>query len=151
LDVSARCRELFDIEALLKALTAELNSFNADSLVDSLPQQFLRWVSVSLTQKHVVFDAGACMSVDVEEPLVVAILEVLFIGQPLAEAEDMYRGSFLKDLFILPGSNPGDSKMGCAEDQDGDRGAPDDMSDAVRRKASKKAGSKGKRAKKGGR
>lgn len=113
--VSARCRELFDVEAFIKALTAELNSFNADSSTDSVPQQFLKWVSESLTQKHVVFDVGACMSVDVEEPLVLPILEVMFLGKLFAEPEEVYRGTRLADLFALSGSILGNSKEGQVE------------------------------------
>jgi hypothetical protein len=100
---SARCRELFDVEALLKALMAELNSFNFESPADSMPQQFLKWVSFSLKEKHVVFDVGTCMSVDVEESLVLAILEVLFFGRPSSLATvETYRGCHVEDLFILP-------------------------------------------------
>merc|ERR1712195_189699 len=96
------CRELFDVEAFLKALVAELNSFNAGSPADSLPYQFLQWVSTSLRQTHVVFDAIDCVTVDVEEPLALVVLEVLFLGQTSASPGEMYRGLCLQDLFILP-------------------------------------------------
>jgi len=102
---SARYRELFDVEALLKALTAQLNSFNAESPPESVPHQFLKWASASLTQKHVVFDADTCMSIDVEEPMVLAIIEVLFLGRPSPMAEKTYRGVPLQDLFHVAESN----------------------------------------------
>lgn len=112
---SARHRELFDIEALLKALTAQLNSFNAESPLESAPQQFLKWVSTSLTQKHVVFDVGSCMSIDVEEPLVLAILEFLFLGLAPSTPDEKYKGMYLKDLFILPKSNEDDAQPKMSE------------------------------------
>eukprot|EP00746_Dinoflagellata_sp_MGD_P164008 gnl/MRDRNA2_/MRDRNA2_92408_c0_seq1.p1 gnl/MRDRNA2_/MRDRNA2_92408_c0~~gnl/MRDRNA2_/MRDRNA2_92408_c0_seq1.p1 ORF type:complete len:454 (+),score=89.13 gnl/MRDRNA2_/MRDRNA2_92408_c0_seq1:90-1451(+) len=102
---SARHRELFDIEALLKALTAQLNSFDAESPPESLPQQFLKWAAASLTQKHVVFDANTCMSIDVEDTMVLAIIEVLFLGRPSAMEDETYRGVRLNDLFHAPESN----------------------------------------------
>jgi hypothetical protein len=104
---STRHRELFDVEALLKALTAQLNSFGANSPPESLPHQFLKWVSASLTQKHVVFDVDTCMSIDVEEAMVLAIIEVLFLGRPSAIADKTYRGVCLNDLFNVPESNQG--------------------------------------------
>lgn len=99
LSAFARCREVFDIEALLKALVGELNSFSVDSPSDSISHQFLKWASSSITQKHVVFDLSTCMVVDVEESLVPAILEVLFLGQSLAPADAMYRGFYINKLF----------------------------------------------------
>jgi len=104
---SARLREVFDIEALLKALTAQLNSFDAESPPESVPQQFLKWVSASLTQKHVVFDVDTCMSIDVESPMVLAIIEVLFLGRSSAMADETYRGARLNDLFNAPESSQG--------------------------------------------
>lgn len=104
---SGRLRELFDIEALLKALTAQLNSFDADSPPESVPHQFLKWASTSLTQKHVVFDVDTCMSIDVEEALVLAIIEVLFLGRSSAMADETYRGVCLNDLFNVMESNQG--------------------------------------------
>jgi len=103
LRASARCREVFDMEALLKALAAELNSFSSQSPTDSMSHQFLKWASESVTQRHVVFDAGTCMSVDVEEPLVLAILEILFLGQTSASEAETYRGCHMKELFLLAG------------------------------------------------
>merc|ERR1712025_1176756 len=47
LAASARLRQLFDIEALLKALVAQLNSFNASSPPESISHQFLKWASES--------------------------------------------------------------------------------------------------------
>merc|ERR550537_1954154 len=43
LRATARCQELFDFGAFLKAFMAEINGFNADSSADSLPRLFLDW------------------------------------------------------------------------------------------------------------
>merc|ERR1712060_767263 len=45
LSAAARCRELFDVEALMKALMMEVNSFDQNSSPQSLPLQFLNWAS----------------------------------------------------------------------------------------------------------
>lgn len=94
-----RFRELFDIEALLKAFEAEVNMFNADSPVSSLPGLFLKCVSDRMTQKHVVFDEDTCTRVDVTGELVLAIFEAVFLGGPCAPAEETYRGEKINDLF----------------------------------------------------
>jgi hypothetical protein len=100
---AARCRELFDIGALLQAITAEVNGFSEASLGDSLPRLFLDWASQRMRQKHVVFDEATSMRVDIDKSFAMATLEVVFLGQP-AEAEEAYRGHRLGDLF-LPGEH----------------------------------------------
>lgn len=94
-----RCRELFDLEAFLKALVSELSSFSAASSSNSLPRLFLDWASENMTEKHVVFDEDTCTCIDVDCTLAMAILEVLFLGQLVGPADETYRGRALCDLF----------------------------------------------------
>jgi len=96
---AAHARKLFDLDALLKVLTAEINSFSADSSPNSLPRMFLDWAASRLTEKHVVFDEDTCSSVEVGEPLALAILEDLFLGRPSAPTDEVYRGYRLCELF----------------------------------------------------
>mmetsp|Transcript_41722 Transcript_41722/g.129254 ORF Transcript_41722/g.129254 Transcript_41722/m.129254 type:complete len:375 (-) Transcript_41722:148-1272(-) len=103
---AARCRELFDVEALLSAFVAEVNSFHAGSPPESLPRCFLDWASQHLSQKHAVMDAETCMRVDVDRSFALAVLEALFLGQP-ADMQGLYRGVPLRRLFRAP---PGGSE-----------------------------------------
>jgi len=96
---AARARELFDLDALLKVLVAEINSFSADSSANSLPRMFLEWAASRLKEKHVVFDEETCCRVEVGEPLALAVLEDLFLGQPSAPADELYRGHRTHELF----------------------------------------------------
>jgi hypothetical protein len=95
----AHARELFDLDALLKVLMAEVNSFGADSSPNSLPRMFLDWAASRLTEKHVVFDEDTCSRVEVGEPLALAILEDLFLERPSAPTDEVYRGYRLRELF----------------------------------------------------
>merc|ERR1711862_981798 len=102
-DAIKRCRELFDVQALIQALAAELSSFNEKSPRDSISQLFLVWASENLKHKHIVFDE-TCMHVDIGYTFVTAILEVLFLGKPSASIEgESYRGHKIGELFILKG------------------------------------------------
>lgn len=96
---AARCRELFDIEAVIKALMAEVNSFSEHSPKESLPHQFLEWASTRLQDKHIVFNEEDCTCVAVGEPLALAVVEDLFLGKPSAPPEEMYRGTSLQSIF----------------------------------------------------
>jgi len=95
----AHARELFDLDALLKVLMAEVNSFSASSSQNSLPRMFLDWAASRLTEGHVVFDEDTCSRVEVGEPLALAILEDLFLERPLAPTDEVYRGRPLRELF----------------------------------------------------
>mmetsp|Transcript_61322 Transcript_61322/g.146023 ORF Transcript_61322/g.146023 Transcript_61322/m.146023 type:complete len:470 (-) Transcript_61322:67-1476(-) len=96
---AARCRELFDVDAFLQAFVAEVNSFSAESPASSLPRQFLEWwATVVPTHKHLVFSDTDCKSIDIECPLALAVIEVLFRGSPHAESSDMYHGIQLASL-----------------------------------------------------
>jgi len=97
--VAARCRELFDVQALVQAFAAEVNSFSTESPSNSLPRLFLNWASTRLTLKHIVFDEETCTHVDVGELLAMAILEDLFLGQPGATSSEFYRGQRIATLF----------------------------------------------------
>jgi len=94
-----RCRELFDLDAFLQVLVSELNSFSESSSPSSLPRQFLDWVSENMTEKHEVFDEETCSRVDADRTLVMAVLEVVFLGQLDGMANAAHRGSPLQDVF----------------------------------------------------
>lgn len=96
---AARARELFDLEAFLQALTSELNSFNASSAAESLPRLFLDWASEHISEKHVVFDEDTCTRVEVDCMFVMAVIEMLFLGQVDVLADETYRGHKLRELF----------------------------------------------------
>lgn len=96
-----RFKELFDIEALAKTFCNEVNSFNENSSNDSLPGQFMKWADEKMTQKHSIFDEETCCRVDVQEPLAIALLEVLFAGKPSNDCGEEYRGVQVQDLFKL--------------------------------------------------
>lgn len=98
--VSARCRELFDLEAFLGAFASEINSFSVCSAPTSLAGLFLDWAAKRLSKKHIVFDEDTCTRVEVSRPLVFAVLEDLFLGGPKAGANEVYRGEHLRELFL---------------------------------------------------
>merc|ERR1712232_820984 len=104
LSAAARCRELFDVEALVKALMVEISSFGLMSSSASLPLQFLNWASKRLGQKYIVFTDDSATDIRIEEGFSLAVIETLFLGQPSAPPEEMYRGVYLHDLF-LPSSD----------------------------------------------
>jgi len=95
---ATRCREIFELDDLLKGFIAEVNSFSAESPPDSIPRSFLDWASQRLTQKHIVFD-DMCMGVEIEMPLALAIFEDLFFGRVGAPADEIYRDEPLCELF----------------------------------------------------
>lgn len=105
-----RCRELFDVDALLKAFVAEVNSFSASSPESSLPRKFLEWSTEKLTPVHIVMDQETCSRVDVGEELGLAILEVLFLSTLSGSPTEMYREHSLWGLFF-GGSGPADELM----------------------------------------
>ncbi|CAK0852083.1 unnamed protein product [Prorocentrum cordatum] len=96
---AAQARDLFDLDALLKVLMAETNSFSEASPANSLPRVFLDWAASRLTEKHIVFDEETCSRVEVGESLALAILEDLFSELPPASADEMYRDRRLCELF----------------------------------------------------
>lgn len=98
-EAATRCRELFDVEAMVKAFMGEINSFSAKSPVDSLPRQFLTWAQGRLKEKYIVFDETA-MNVEVDESFTIAAIEALFLGEPRSSAEEIFRGHKLCELFL---------------------------------------------------
>merc|ERR1712093_327514 len=116
LSAAARCRELFDVEALVKALMVEISSFGLKSSAASLPRQFLNWASERLGQKHIVFSHDSATDIHIEEGFTLAVIEALFFGQPCAPPEEMYRGVCLRDLF-LPSSDIVQSSSQAMESQ----------------------------------
>eukprot|EP00928_Gymnodinium_smaydae_P100494 TRINITY_DN9872_c1_g1_i1.p1 TRINITY_DN9872_c1_g1~~TRINITY_DN9872_c1_g1_i1.p1 ORF type:complete len:447 (-),score=80.84 TRINITY_DN9872_c1_g1_i1:242-1582(-) len=101
----ARCRELFDIEALQKALATELCSLSASAPAESLPRQFVAWAADAMHEKHIVFDETTCTRVDVDDSFVLAMLETLYLGRPAAPAGEMYRSVRLHDIFEASRAN----------------------------------------------
>ncbi|CAE7258090.1 SLC30A9 [Symbiodinium natans] len=98
-DAAKRCRQLFDVEAMIKTFCNEVNSFNAETCKDSLPGQFMTWADENMTQKHAIFDEDTCSKVEVTEILATAIFEVLFNGKPAAPQGETYRDTPISELF----------------------------------------------------
>uniref|UniRef100_A0A7S2IR45 Uncharacterized protein n=1 Tax=Alexandrium andersonii TaxID=327968 RepID=A0A7S2IR45_9DINO len=96
---AARCRQLFDVEALLGALAAEIGGLAEDSSAESFPRAFLTWASEHMTDQHVLLDEETFSRIEVEQPLALAILETLFLGRPRAAAGELYRDKELQGLF----------------------------------------------------
>jgi len=97
-----RCRELFDVAALVQAFAAEVNGFSEASPPESLPRLFLDWASERLSEKHVVLDEATCTRVDVSPLLAKAIIEDLFLGAPDSTSNQVHRGRRLSMLFQRP-------------------------------------------------
>lgn len=95
----SRCRELFDLSALLQALTSEINSLSDETKPDSLSCQFLNWVAANLNDPHVVFSKEDVGQVAVSESLVLACLEYMFLGKVSAPADEQYCGRSVAELF----------------------------------------------------
>merc|ERR1712096_86599 len=60
LRAAARCREFFDVDALVKALAAEVNSLSEESEAASLPRKFVDWACASLNDKYTIFANVEC-------------------------------------------------------------------------------------------
>jgi len=95
-----RCRELFDVDAMLAAFVAEVNGFNAGSAPDSLPRLFLVWAAEHLADKHVVFDQQTCSHVEVTSDFALAVFEKVFTGKTHVPASELYRGQRMLALFL---------------------------------------------------
>jgi len=93
-----RAREMFDVDATLKAFAAEASSFSEHSPPDSMAALFLKWVSEHMTEKHLVFSDDSCTSVEVSDSLALAVFEVLFLGA--TTSQERHRGAKLCDLFV---------------------------------------------------
>jgi len=102
-EAASRCRELFDIEAMLMAFCSEASSFDADSSAESLPRLFLDWASVNITEPHVVFKDDSCTRVEVPRSLVLALFEALFLQKVQAAPDEKYRDFSVLDLFARRG------------------------------------------------
>lgn len=97
-----RCRELFDLEALLQAFVAEVNSFSFQSAAGSLAVLFLQWVSENLADKHAVLDELTCSQTQIDVALALCVLEVVFLGAPSAADGELYRGRPIGEVFAWP-------------------------------------------------
>eukprot|EP00443_Scrippsiella_acuminata_P120250 CAMPEP_0115582282 /NCGR_PEP_ID=MMETSP0272-20121206/5580_1 /TAXON_ID=71861 /ORGANISM="Scrippsiella trochoidea, Strain CCMP3099" /LENGTH=401 /DNA_ID=CAMNT_0003017265 /DNA_START=81 /DNA_END=1286 /DNA_ORIENTATION=+ len=99
---AARCRELFDVDAMLQAFVAEVNSFDAETSSNTLPAMFLVWASERLSRKHVVLDAETCSRTEVDCAFAVCVFEDLFLSGPAAPAEETFRGVPISEIFRQP-------------------------------------------------
>jgi hypothetical protein len=96
-----RCRQLFDFDAVLQALVAEVNRFAGDSDPQSLPALFVKWADANMNRKHkhVIFDSETCSKMEVTQPLALAVLETLFFGSPRASPEEMHGDVLMTEVF----------------------------------------------------
>jgi len=93
-----RVRELLDVGAILKALTAEVSSFSAMSVSDSVPRLFLKWADEHMADhKHLVFEDELCANVKMTSAFALALFEFLFLGG--TAAKDVHRGVPVSQLF----------------------------------------------------
>lgn len=99
---AARCREIFDLDALLDAFVAEVNSLSTESPPESLPRLLLQWVPAYMTHRETLLDEATCTRMEVDHGLARCILEVLFLGAPKAPEEEVRRGVPLRHLFGRP-------------------------------------------------
>jgi len=102
---ATRCRELFDLDALLHAFVAEVNALNEDSPKESLARTFIDWASQRMQPKHIVFNEETCERVEIDQSLALLVFEMLFLEQLGAEPGDSYRGVPVHELFILAKDN----------------------------------------------
>eukprot|EP00930_Biecheleria_cincta_P100369 TRINITY_DN9200_c0_g1_i1.p1 TRINITY_DN9200_c0_g1~~TRINITY_DN9200_c0_g1_i1.p1 ORF type:complete len:519 (-),score=111.59 TRINITY_DN9200_c0_g1_i1:57-1613(-) len=109
-DAAERCRQFFDLEALIRALASECNSLGEASPPESLARCFVDWASERLHEKHVIFDEETCSKVAVEEPLAIAVLETLFLGKVGCNETELYRGGHVCKLF-RPEADPAESPV----------------------------------------
>jgi len=95
-----RCRELFDMEALVRNFVSEVNSFSDKSSSESLPRLFLDWACKNLSEQHIVFDEETCSRVDIDSVFALSVLEHLFLGRSYGCSDDSFRGIELHRLFV---------------------------------------------------
>lgn len=100
LELEYRFRDLLDVDALLKGIAAELNSFNEYSSAESMPRQFMTWASQSMAQPHLVLDETSSR-VEVDSDMVLAILEAIFLGQTFADDWELIKGNKMSDAFKI--------------------------------------------------
>jgi hypothetical protein len=96
--LACRFRDLLDVDALLKATAAEINSFSQSSPAESMAKHFMDWASQSMTQPHLLFDE-TMLGVEVESETVLVILEIVFFGRTFADDSELIRGSKVRDVF----------------------------------------------------
>mmetsp|Transcript_108444 Transcript_108444/g.188231 ORF Transcript_108444/g.188231 Transcript_108444/m.188231 type:complete len:446 (+) Transcript_108444:62-1399(+) len=94
-----RCRELFDLEAMMKAFVAEVNNLSTESSSNSLPRLFLDWTSTNLSHRHIVLDEATYSRTDINDVFAMAVFEALFLGQPGAPAQETFRDMHIQELF----------------------------------------------------
>lgn len=100
MQLQSRFRDLLDMEALLKGIAAEMNSFSESSPAESMARQFMTWASQSMTQPHLLLDDES-FGVDVESETVLAILEIVFFNTTFAGDSELIRGTKIRDAFKI--------------------------------------------------
>merc|ERR1719420_2365696 len=92
LKLACRFRDLLDMEALLKGIAAEINSFSQSSPAESMARHFVDWASQSMTQPHLLLD-DTSFGVEVESETVLVILEIVFLGRTFASDSELIHGN----------------------------------------------------------
>lgn len=98
LKLACRFRDLLDMEALLKGIAAEINSFSESSPAESMARHFMNWASQSMSQPHLLLDETS-FGVEVESEIVLVILEIVFLGKTFASESELIRGIKVCDAF----------------------------------------------------
>eukprot|EP00932_Pfiesteria_piscicida_P008314 SRR837773.1869.p1 GENE.SRR837773.1869~~SRR837773.1869.p1 ORF type:complete len:453 (-),score=105.07 SRR837773.1869:16-1353(-) len=100
-EAAARCRELFDCQAMLRSFAAEVNTFGAESHEASMARTFLHWVdeNFSSEHKHLVFDEETVTRTAVEDDLSLCVFERVFLGEVFAAPDEQIRGVPLVAIF----------------------------------------------------
>jgi hypothetical protein len=96
---AARCRELFDLEALVQAFACRVNSLDAASTPESLPCMFCQWCAENMREAHVIFGEDGGTGVRIERGFALAVLEILFLGE-VSDVHQAYWGKSLTSLFL---------------------------------------------------
>lgn len=134
-----RARQLFDVEACLKAFLAEVSSPHEHSDQTSLPALFLEWASEHLGEhRHVVLDEETCTTIQIDNDFARAVLEDLFCGGIRARDDELCRGRPLLQIFgdrrapAVEPTQPAESE--CADGMDEPTGSADCATSVLRRR-----------------
>mmetsp|Transcript_41952 Transcript_41952/g.90075 ORF Transcript_41952/g.90075 Transcript_41952/m.90075 type:complete len:487 (-) Transcript_41952:262-1722(-) len=102
-EVAARCRELFDLDAVLQVFVGEVNSFSEKSDQASLASLFVRWLStgegVADERKHVLLDEDTLSRPDIDSNVALAVFEKIFLGAVDIAEDRQIRGIPVRKIF----------------------------------------------------
>jgi len=99
-EAAQRCLEIFDFGAMLSAFRSEVNKLSSESAPESLPRLFLDWASERIVRKDLLMDEETCTRMQVDEPLPLAIFELVFLGRVASPSNEIYRGIPMRELFF---------------------------------------------------